>query len=226
MKRKIIKIDENLCNGCGLCVEGCHEGAIKIINGKARVTDDVFCDGLGACLKKCPVNALSIEEREAAPFSLEAAQNAARQMPEQPPCQATQCRQWPLQLHLVNPAAPFFKESSVVLAADCSAFAAAFAGAFAGTGGGAAGGSYETLLKGCSLAIACPKLDDGKEIYIEKITALIEHARIKSLTVIMMEVPCCGGLLYIAQEAAKKASRSIPIKKVIVGIDGVIKMAE
>jgi len=279
-KRKIIKIDEDKCNGCGLCVPNCPEGALQIIDGKARLVSDLFCDGLGACIGHCPEAAISIEERESEPYDegkvmenivkqgentikahlehlkdhgekdllatavnflnekgienpLEAGIGApksaaahghapggcpgARMMDfsdsEKPAAaedgkRVSQLRQWPVQLHLVPPQAPYFQGSDVVLAADCVAFSLA--------------DFHKDHLKGKSLAIACPKLDSDQEIYIEKIKTLIDEARINTLTVMTMEVPCCTGLLMMAKRAVGEASRTIPIKHIIVSIKGEI----
>ncbi len=249
MKRKIIKINEEKCTGCGLCVPGCHEEAIKVIDGKARLVKDVFCDGLGACLGECPEGALSIEEREAEPFdetlvkeriecreteescsqnsqfvqqnihimnSAGACPGSVHAVFERKPqttsgafpahIQSSELTHWPVQMHLVNPAADFFIGKDVVLAADCVAFAF--------------GDFHEKFLKGKSLAIACPKLDDGQEKYIEKIRRMADDARINTLTVIIMQVPCCRGLIQIAQAGINKATRKVPLKVVIIGIKG------
>jgi Pyruvate/2-oxoacid:ferredoxin oxidoreductase delta subunit len=247
MKRKIIKIDEEKCNGCGLCVPGCHEEAIKIIDGKARLVNDVFCDGLGACLGECPEGALTIVEREADPFDEKIVQEtiarkkrattqttggksapqglavvspAAHGCPGSAPAvferktQATahagarqsELTNWPIQLHLVNPAADFFRGKDVVLAADCVAFSLP--------------DFHERFLQGKSLAIACPKLDEGQDEYIEKIRKMVDESKINTLTVIMMEVPCCRGLMQIAHTAVQGAKRKIPLKAIIVGIRG------
>jgi len=242
MKRKIIKIDEDKCTGCGLCVPGCAEGAIQIIDGKARLVSDVYCDGLGACLGECPEGALAIEEREAAPFDEKFVQEhlarnsgkpSAHGLPamSQPGCpgsahtalerktaeaasaaprlaQPSELGHWPVQLHLVNPAADFFRGRDVVLAADCVAYAL--------------GDFHQRFLKGKSLAIACPKLDEGQDEYIEKIRRLADEARINTLTVIIMQVPCCRGLMQVAQAGLQKAKRKVPLKAVIVGIRGEI----
>lgn len=249
MKRKIIKIDEEKCTGCGLCVPGCHEEAIKIIDGKARLVSDVFCDGLGACLGECPEGALTLEERDADPFDEKLVMEAiakkklddiqSHQSPGSPAnlhvmspgggCpgsahaaferkaqavsgktqsgeQPSELTHWPIQLHLVNPAADFFRGKDVVLAADCVAFAA--------------GDFHSRFLKGKTLAIACPKLDEGQEEYIEKIRRMADEAKTNTLTVIMMQVPCCRGLMQIAQAALQKAARKVPLKAVVVGIQG------
>lgn len=191
MLRKIIQIDEEKCNGCGVCIPNCHEGALQIINGKARLISDLSCDGLGACLGHCPEGAIEIIEREAEP------ERAA--IP-------SELRQWPVQMHLLNPQASYFRNADVVLAADCAAFAM--------------GDFHARYMKGKSLAIACPKLDSNKESYIEKLNSMIIDAKINSLTVIMMEVPCCGGLLQLARTAREQANRKIPVKKVYLSIQG------
>jgi NAD-dependent dihydropyrimidine dehydrogenase PreA subunit len=240
MERKIIKIDEEKCTGCGLCVPGCAEGAIQIINGKAKLVSDVYCDGLGACLGECPEGALSIEERDAVPFDEKLVQEhlaktsektPARGLPvmPQPGCpgsahatlerkttgavsatpqsaQPSELGHWPVQLHLVNPAADFFRGRDVVLAADCVAYAS--------------GDFHQRFLKDKSLAIACPKLDDGQDEYIEKINRLADEARINTLTVVMMQVPCCRGLMQIAQAGLQEAKRKVPLKAVIISIHG------
>ncbi len=329
MKRTIIKIDEDLCNGCELCVEGCHEGALQMIDGKARMISDLYCDGLGACIPECPVGAISLEEREAEPYDeikvieriapkgeatviahlnhliehnqddfvqqgiqyikdhkleVDLEKLKGFQTKEEPAASVLQAdnekqiqgahstkaaddrpgagtfnsiqstchthrsngigggcpgsrmmqfgtstptkkqvapndqstaastggvsalRQWPVQLHLVNPQAPYFENADVLLAADCVAFAM--------------GDFHSRHLPGKGLAIACPKLDQGKDVYIEKLTAMINNARINTITVMVMEVPCCTGLLQLAKQAADKASRKVPVKTITVGLQG------
>jgi len=255
MKRKIIKIDEEKCTGCGLCVPGCHEEAIKIIDGKARLVNDVFCDGLGACLGECPEGALTLEERDTDPFDEKLVQETiARKkrddirshpvksspqslnvmsaaggcpgsahtvferkeqgMPTnvQAGGQSSELTHWPIQLHLVNPAADFFRGRDVVLAADCVAFAM--------------GDFHERFLKGKSLIIACPKLDEGQDEYIEKIRRLVDEAKINTLTVVMMQVPCCRGLMQTAQTALQKSARKVPLKTAIISIQGEVLSEE
>lgn len=305
MKRTIIKIDEDLCNGCGLCVEGCHEGALQLIDDKARMISDLYCDGLGACIPECPVGAITLEEREAEPYdeikvmerispkgeatviahlnhlidhdqfefakqgieyirknNLEIdlsklkPRNKPQQMdnnreikihqPEatepkqgnghshgggcpgskmmsfaadpdtqtitQSSDQPSALRQWPVQLHLVNPQAPYFQDADVLLAADCVAFSM--------------GNFHSKYLKGKGLAIACPKLDQGKDIYVEKLTAMIDNAHINTLTVMIMEVPCCSGLMAMAKMAVQNATRKVPVKALVVGLDGNIRSEE
>ncbi|MFX1455681.1 MAG: ATP-binding protein [Promethearchaeota archaeon] len=245
VQRKIIKIDEDLCTGCGNCVVDCAEGALKVIDGKARVINEIFCDGLGACISGCPEGALEIIEREALEFDEEAVEKHLESMKNGEITEteqirrivaehATQCgcpsaqtmvfdepdtqtevrtgkipsalRQWPVQMHLINPRAPYYQGADVLLSADCVGFSY--------------GDFHRDFLKQKSIAIACPKLDQGKEIYIEKIKSLIDDAKINTLTVAIMEVPCCSGLLALAQEGAKRANRKVPIKYVVVGIQG------
>ena len=193
MKRKIIQIDEEKCNGCGICIPNCHEGAMQLIDGKARLISDLFCDGLGACIGHCPEGAIEIIEREAEPY-------------DEHKVMESELRQWPVQLHLLNPQASYFRNADVVLAADCAAFAM--------------GDFHTRFLKGKSLAIACPKLDSNKESYVQKLSSMIADTKINSLTVVMMEVPCCGGLLKMAQTARANAGRNIPIKQAIVNLRG------
>lgn len=277
MKRQIIAIDENACTGCGLCIPNCPEGAIQIIDGKARLVSDLMCDGLGACLGHCPEGAITVEEREAEPYDegkvmvniaaagantiaahlkhlrehgqteyLQQAETYLREhdidIPEdrEDSMHATpagcpgsrtmtfaatedsaqdaagtrpsQLSHWPVQMHLMSPAAPHYQGADVLLAADCTAYAL--------------GDFHKNHLKGRALAIACPKLDDGQEIYVEKIKALIDEARINTLTVMIMQVPCCGGLLQLAKTAADQAERKVPIKAIVVGIQGDILKEE
>lgn len=294
MKRDILKIDDELCNGCGQCVPNCHEGALQVIDGKVRLVSELMCDGLGACIGHCPTGAITIEKREAEPynetrvmeqmkekgkntviahlkhlkvhgesgflregvvylqqhrselsfdpdevmievhnhgkkaFSVDAGHHGhgggcpgsrervierADNISAQPQAaQQSELRQWPVQMHLVNPAATYFRDSDLLLAADCVAFSL--------------GNFHSKFLKGKSLAIACPKLDNGSEIYVEKLVSMIDNARINTITVMMMEVPCCGGLLQIVKSALSKASRKIPVKKIIVGINGEILQEE
>ncbi|MEI7503943.1 MAG: 4Fe-4S dicluster domain-containing protein [Paludibacter sp.] len=285
MKRTIIKIDEALCNGCEACVSGCHEGALQMIDGKARMISELYCDGLGACIGDCPVGAITLEEREAEPydeiaviqrmvpkgektilahlrhlkdhgefdllkqgvmwlkqnnieldfasvhnapapaikaatvcacpgsnqmsFAPAAAKTATFRMASPTPAvteNASQLRQWPVQLHLLNPEAAYFKGADVVLAADCVAFSFS--------------DFHNRFLSGKILAIACPKLDSNKESYIEKLKVMIQHSAINTLTVIIMEVPCCGGLLQLATKAIAESGKKIPIKLIVIGTRG------
>jgi len=198
MKRTVIKIDETLCTGCGACVKGCHGGALQIINGKARILNEMYCDGLGACIGVCPAGALTLEERETEVYN--------KPNKEQPCCNNISWpRQFPIQLSLVNPGSSFLKNTDLVLAADCTAFIYS--------------NFHHQFMKNNSIVIACPKLDNSIDLYIEKLTAMIDHSSINMLTVVMMEVPCCSGLWRIAQQAQANAKRQIPIKKVIIGIN-------
>jgi NAD-dependent dihydropyrimidine dehydrogenase PreA subunit len=242
--RKIIKIDEDLCSGCGNCVVDCAEGAIKIIDGKARVINDVFCDGLGACIQGCPEEALEIIEREALEFDEEAVESHLESLEEEKsafiaveepgnvecgcPGSRTmtfedstddaeqivggkvqsQLRQWPIQMHLISPTAPYFQGADVLLSADCVAHTI--------------GGYHPEYLKGKSVGIACPKLDQGQEGYIEKIRSWIDDAKINTLTVMTMQVPCCSGLVYLAKQGASKATRKVPIKSIVISLQGEI----
>ncbi len=289
MLREVVKIDESLCDGCGICVPNCHEGALQIIDNKARLISDLLCDGLGACIGHCPQGAITIEKREAEPydevkvikmmvtkgkntvvahlkhlrdhnetgflreamtymkanedtlsFSIEEIIRELHQPKVSllnntpgsgcPGSQAktilpraivgsngqnapSQLRQWPVQMHLINPAAGYFKGSDLLLAADCVAYAM--------------GNFHNLLLKGKTLAIACPKLDQGQETYLPKLVRLIEEAKINSLTVAMMEVPCCGGLLRLANQAVALSTRKVPVKMVVVSAAGeVLKETE
>jgi NAD-dependent dihydropyrimidine dehydrogenase PreA subunit len=297
MKRTIVSIDEEKCNGCGSCVPNCHEGALQIIDNKAVLISDLMCDGLGACLGHCPEGALSIEEREAEPYDevkvmedmipkgknvvtahlrhlkehgefgylkqgvayltqhphradfdikevintvhLTVSKRETNIVPSgmisslvslvrEGGCPGSQSRsfsrptetsslspdvpssltQWPVQMHLINPAASHFIGADLLIAADCVAFSL--------------GDFHQKYLSGKKLAIACPKLDSNKDIYLSKITHLIEEAKVKTITVMIMEVPCCGGLLHLVLEALKTSSRKIPLKTITVGIQGTI----
>ena len=292
MKRKIINIDD-----CGQCIPNCPEGALQMIDGKARLVSDLFCDGLGACIGECPVGAITIEEREAEAYDerrvmenvisqgegviqahlvhlqehgeqeylaqalavleergieVEIPEVQRVDQPEHagnahahygahahnhtgcpgarvrefrvenrpagspgagaPAAPVSQLRQWPVQLHLVPPSAPYFKDADVLLAADCVAYAH--------------GGFHGQFLQGRKLAIACPKLDSNQDIYLDKLKALIDFAGIRSLTVLTMEVPCCRGLLQLARRAAAEAERKIPIQWLEIGVQGDVLQEE
>jgi len=235
MKRKIIEIDENKCNGCGQCVSACHEGAIRMVNGKAKLVSDVYCDGLGACIGDCPVDAIKIIEREAGEFNEDAVKakkaKEEAQKKHSPACgcpgmamktfpkpnsevKATssccsdvpsELTQWPIQLKLVPVNAPYWKDASLLVAADCSAFSI---GAF-----------HNKLLKDKKLVIACPKLDDTSS-YVDKLSAIIRENSIKDITVAYMEVPCCGGLVSIAEDALAQSGKNIPLNLIKLSLDG------
>ena len=293
MIREIIHIDEELCDGCGECIPNCHEGALQMIDGKARLISDLMCDGLGACVGHCPQGAITMEKREATPYNetevmkqmavkgrntvlahlqhlvdhdetefvkegvnwlkanrekldfdldevttmihnqkvqKEAVKIAAMAPAGGPPMggcpgsqtreihhdpqtaqtagssQKSELRQWPVQFHLVNPAAGYFQGADLLLAADCSAYTL--------------GNFHSDYLKGKSLIIACPKLDSGQEGYLQKLVQLIEHAKVNTIHVLIMEVPCCGGLMRLVNQATKMATRKVPVKVTVISIGG------
>lgn len=291
MLREIVKIDEVKCNGCGLCVPNCHEGALQIIDGKARLISELMCDGLGACIGHCPEGAITIEKREAEdydeivvieqmvkngknvvfahlkhlqdhgengylqqalgwlkanreslPFSIREVHELLHGETHSNPSQAAACgcpgsapvaftmpsglkiddhggsqpselSQWPVQMHLINPDASYFQGADLVVAADCTAFSF--------------GGFHQKFLRGGKkLVIACPKLDQGKNIYIDKLTRLIDQAKVNTITTLIMEVPCCGGLSQMVQMAAQMASRKVPVKEIVIGIRGTVLSEE
>ena len=231
--RKVVKIDDEKCNGCGICIPSCAEGALKIIGGKARLVSDKYCDGLGACLGECPQRAISIEKRPADEFDEAEAkhyQPQAKEVTEKPVCgcpsspvreiepcesedeqranQQSQLRHWPVQLALVPATASFLSGADVVLAADCTAFAYA--------------GFHQDFLKNHALLVACPKLDNF-EAHMEKLTQIIAKSGLKSLTVVHMEVPCCSGLVFMARKAVAASGKNIPFKEITIGINGDLK---
>ena len=222
MIRKIIHIDQDKCNGCGACAKACHEGAIGMVNGKAVLLRDDYCDGLGDCLPTCPTGAISFVEREAAAYDEAAvAKNMQskhipagcpgqrmQQMPQAPlaekPVRASCLKQWPVQIKLVPVNAPFFAGADVLIAADCTAFAYARM-------------HQEFMLNRVTL-IGCPKLDAVD--YSEKLTAILRENEVASLTVVRMEVPCCGGLANAVQKAVMASGRVLPCRVVTISIDG------
>lgn len=269
MIRQIIKIDEKKCNGCGLCIPDCPEGALQIIDGKVRLISDLFCDGLGACLGSCPEGAISTIEREAKPYDeskvmvniikdgpntikahlnhlkdhnqteyYEQAVNILKEkgipvpgIEAEPPCSSAGCpgaafqaierpehqstfpvqlqselRQWPIQLHLLNPNAPYLENADLLISADCAPFAFA--------------NFHRHFMKGKIVITLCPKLDRGIEQYVEKLTQIFKTKNIKSVTVSRMEVPCCGGIEFIIQNALEKAGKNIIVKVNIISIKG------
>ena len=270
MLREIIKIDEELCDGCGDCVPACHEGALQVIDGKVRLISDLFCDGLGACLGHCPQGALTIEKREAEPYdetkvmdyivkggpnvikahlehlidhneldfvteAIEYLNNydipvpelrkekvehagcpGSREMSfeedeihnEENGRRPSNLTQWPIQLHLVSPQAQYYRDSHLLLAADCCGFAYP--------------DFHKDFLKGKSLAIACPKLDSNKEVYIEKLSMMISHSNLEAITILIMQVPCCSGLVQMVQQAIETSGRDIPVHAKVIGIEGTI----
>ena len=228
MKRKIIHIDEDKCDGCGVCVKACHEGAIRLVDGKARLVSETYCDGLGACIGECPRGAITITEREAPAFDPSAVAAAkTQQRPEKKACgcpgsmamafhsaaadsgtnsdPVSQLQQWPVQLHLVPVRAPYWENADLLIAADCTAVAY---GAF-----------QNRLLQGKKVIIACPKLDETTN-YVDKLADIFIINSIQSVTVAFMEVPCCSGLVRIVREALAKSGREIPLHLVRVGIRG------
>ena len=225
MIRKIIKIDETKCNGCGACAAACHEGAIKMINGKAKLVREDYCDGLGDCLPACPTGAITFEEREAPAYNeaavLEAKAKAAKPLPcgcpgtnskaihrEAAPVanQAvnSQLSQWPVQIRLVPMNAPYFDGANLLIAADCTAYAY--------------GNFHNEFIRNHITLIGCPKLDEGD--YTEKLTAIIKNNDIKSVTVVRMEVPCCGGIENAVKHALQQSGKFIPWRVVIISTDG------
>lgn len=290
MIREIVYIDEELCDGCGNCVPNCHEGALQIIDGKARLVSELMCDGLGACIGHCPQGAITIEKREAEPYdevktmqfmvtqgkntvfahlkhlqdhnetgylkqaldfikanrdkmpftvaevhellhektqqksstktvsggcpgSAPAAFSAAGLTMAQPKEEmASALTHWPVQLHLINPAASYFHGADLLIAADCTAFAH--------------GDFHRKFVAGKKMVIACPKLDQGKEIYIQKFIRLINDAKVNTITVAIMEVPCCGGLIGMIQTALSYAERNVPVKVVVISTQGQILSEE
>lgn len=296
MKREIVKIDRELCDGCGVCIPNCHEGAIQMIDNKATLVSELMCDGLGACLGHCPLGAITIEEREADAYDevatmkeivkngknvaiahlthmkdhneIEFLEQGIQYLKENKAsidfdvteviqkvhnsktesnmnheqesgcggsCPGTQemsfghndnltmaspeavnvkseLTHWPVQMHLINPMASYFQNSDLLLAADCVAFSL--------------GNFHSAHLKGRSLGIACPKLDSNIDIYVDKLVSLINEAKINTITVMMMEVPCCGGLMQVVKMAIAQAQRKVPVKVITVGIQGDIVSEE
>ena len=224
MIRKIIRIDAEKCNGCGLCVAACHEGAIEMIDGKASLAREDYCDGLGDCLPACPTNAITFEEREAPAYN-EAAVLAAKQKKEgsllcgcpgtnvkainretvtvSAPV-ASQLSQWPVQIKLVPVNASFFDNANLLVAADCTAFAY--------------GNFHNDFIRNHVTLIGCPKLDEGD--YAEKLTQIIANNSIKSVTIARMEVPCCGGIENAVKRALQASGKFIPWRVVIISTDG------
>ena len=209
MIRKIIQIDEEKCNGCGACAEACHEGAIGMVNGKAKLLRDDYCDGLGDCLPTCPTGAISFVEREAAAYDEKAVQENMRKKNGQdtlsaPMGERSQLGQWPCQIKLVPINAPWFDGARLLIAADCSAYAYAR--------------MHGDFMCGKITLIGCPKLDSVD--YSEKLTQIILNNNIQSVTIVRMEVPCCGGLEYAAEKALQASGKSIPCEVATISIEG------
>lgn len=230
MKRTIINIDEEKCIGCSLCINACEQGAIQLVDGKARLISEDYCDGLGKCLPKCPVDAIQLEEREAKAFDKEASLqrkaaessaeplgcgcpgtqsktlNRSEAAPVQQISNPSQLRQWPVQIKLVPVHAPYLDNSHLLIAADCTAFAY--------------GNIHQDFMRNKVTLIGCPKLDEGD--YSEKLTAILENNNIKSLTVLRMEVPCCSGIANAAKNALINSGKMIPWSIVTISTDGEI----
>jgi Pyruvate/2-oxoacid:ferredoxin oxidoreductase delta subunit len=226
--RNIINIDEDKCNGCGQCVVDCAEAALQIVNGKAKLIKEIYCDGLGACLGGCPTGALTIVQRESDPFDeaatekhMEAARGkketahgcpGARTMDFSGKGEAVEAAEgrpelanWPVQLKLVATNAPYFSNADLLLAADCTAFAAV--------------NFHSRFIKGKKVLIACPKLDDA-QYYYQKLTEIFRDNAIKSVSVVRMEVPCCGGLSYLVKQAIQTSGKELPYSETVIGIKG------
>ena len=291
MIREIVKTDEERCNGCGQCVPNCHEGALQIIDGKARLISELMCDGLGACIGHCPQGAITVEKREAGEYDQEVviaqmvksgkatvfahlkhlqghgetgylnqALACIKANREKMPFEISEVHellhgkkehkhehtggaacgcagtapqsfnvaeikmatpgaeipsaltQWPVQMHLINPEASYFQGADLLVAADCAGFAC--------------GNFHNNFIKGKKVVIACPKLDQGKEVYMQKLIRLIDNAKVDTITAATMEVPCCGGLSQMVQAAAQKAMRKVPVEEVIISIRGEILSKE
>lgn len=238
MKRNIIEIDRDKCNGCGLCINACHEGALKLVDGKAQLVSDVYCDGLGACLPECPTGAIQIVEREASAFSEDAVNQmkavlakAATTTPEKLPCgcpgtmiktfktgtpaaspsestpqakATSQLRNWPIQIKLVPVMAPYLNGASLLIAADCTAYAYP--------------ALHDRFMRGKVTLIGCPKLDDVD--YTEKLTDILKMNDIQKVTVIRMEVPCCAGIAHAVKQALMNSGKMIPWQVVTISTDG------
>jgi NAD-dependent dihydropyrimidine dehydrogenase PreA subunit len=210
MIRTVIQIDEELCTGCRLCVDACHEGAIGMVNGKARLLRDDYCDGLGDCLPACPTGAITFIEREAAPYDEEAVEKHLLERATEegvtfdPAALPSRLMQWPLQIKLVPVQAPYYQGHGLLVAADCTAFACA--------------SFHERFMKNKVTIVGCPKLDEGS--YAEKLTAIIASNDITDVTIARMEVPCCGGLERAAAEAVARSGKTIPFRTLTFSVKG------
>ena len=210
MIRKIIRIDKDNCNGCGVCADACHEGAIDIINGKAELVREHFCDGLGDCLPECPTGAISFEEREAPAYDEEAVKEAQKKLFVKNQTMSAhsvpKLQNWPAQIKLAPVNAPYFNDAKLLIAADCTAYAYA--------------SFHQDFIRNKVTLIGCPKLDQVD--YSEKLTEIIQNNNIQSVTIVRMEVPCCGGLEMAAKKALQNSGKFIPWQVVTISIDGKI----
>ncbi len=229
-KRKVIQIDESKCTGCGECITACAESAIELKGGKARVISDKFCDGLGACLAVCPAGALTIEEREAEEFDEQAAKEHQKEIPLAPctaaislksevqpsseakavaalPSQPSQLANWPIQMRLARPGAPYFKGASLLIAADCTAFAYP---------------NIQEFIRGRIALVGCPKLDDQGQ-FVDKLAMILNENDIKDIAVLHMTVPCCTQVTRLVSKAMKQAGKDIPVSNYVIGVQGGIK---
>ena len=208
LKRKIVNIVENLCNGCGNCIPKCAEGALQIVNGKAKVIKETYCDGLGACLGQCPQGAITITEREAETFNEaevhQHLKNKTNLLNNTQSNETPQKPQWPVKLNLVPPKAPFFENANLLLSADCAPVALK---------------DFRNLMHGKRIIIGCPKFDDARA-YAQKLTEILKQNNVASITVVHMEVPCCTGLKWAVNKALELSGRQIPFKEYEIKIGG------
>jgi ferredoxin len=213
IKRKIVNINENLCNGCGNCIPNCAEGALQIVNGKAKIIKEVYCDGLGACLGQCPQGAITIIERAAEPFDENEVHEHLKNKTTSTPSTSIQANstrqkpQWPIKLNLVPTKAPFFENANLLLAADCVPVALK--------------NFHDTLMFGKRVVIGCPKFDDAR-VYAQKLTEILKQNNIATVTVAHMEVPCCTGLRWAVNKALELSGKQIPVKEYEIKIGGEI----
>jgi len=205
--RKIVNINENLCNGCGACIPRCAEGALQLVNGKAKIIADKYCDGLGACLGHCPQGAITVSEREAPEFDEKAVHEHLTKTGHNAPAKPAQPAQpqWPVQLNLVPIEAPFYKDADLLIAADCAPVACPEL--------------HTKLLPGKRIVIGCPKFDNAPA-YAEKLTEILKRNNDRSITIAHMVVPCCSGLKWMVDKAVQASGKQIPVKRYIIGIGG------
>ncbi|MCW4019301.1 MAG: 4Fe-4S ferredoxin [Candidatus Bathyarchaeota archaeon] len=216
VRRKIVNINEELCNGCGQCIPNCVEGALQIVNGKAKIVKDTYCDGLGACLGHCPQGAITITEREAEAFNEKEvheylkrkaqAKQSAKPAVTPPPAAPTK-PQWPVKINLVPPKAPFYENAELLITADCAPVALQ--------------NFHSTLLPGKRVVIGCPKFNDARS-YAEKLTEILKHNNVAGITVVHMEVPCCTGLKWAVDKALQASGKQIPVTEYEIKVGGEI----